>query len=88
MLTLPAPNATRSTSALTSSLVVRLELPDSDHRNSPGAVNSTGPDLRRLAQAVEDLVRAVAPLSHAITARRTLCKARSHQFGLLTTSAR
>jgi DNA-binding response OmpR family regulator len=61
MLTLPAPNATRTTATPTSSLVVRLELPVPDHRASPGDVTSTQPDLRRLARAVEDLVRAVAP---------------------------
>lgn len=56
MLTLPVPNATRGTTS-SSSLVVRLELPQVDH---PGAV-AGGPDLKRLARAVEDLVRAVAP---------------------------
>jgi DNA-binding response OmpR family regulator len=61
MLTLPTPNATRATATPASSLVVRLELPESDRRASPGGLAGAQPDLRRLARAVEDLVRAVAP---------------------------
>lgn len=66
MLTLPASNATRASSSSSaspssSSLVVRLELPEADRPAAHGGVTGPGPDLRRLARAVEDLVRAVAP---------------------------
>jgi DNA-binding response OmpR family regulator len=61
MLTLPAPNATRTTTPSSSSLVVRLQLPGPDSPGSSRPLTSGSLDLERLARAVEDLVRAVAP---------------------------